>query len=295
MSQRFVLIGHPVEHSISPAIHNFAYSLLDVDAQYGLADCPSADDVEAVVTQIRTGVLDGANVTVPWKQVAYDLADEHDATARDVGVANVLTRGDRGQIVAFNTDASALGSELDSSLHQAGVGPSERSAGLVIGSGGASLAAVVGCRLAGVKKTYVSARRYNPQSPRSEWPRAEAFIALGAEVLPWPTLDPRGWDEVMGDCRLVVQATSAGMKGKEGGEELAALVPWSKLSRCAAYDLVYVPPVTPFLRRADEAGLVAVGGLGMLVGQARDAIEIWLGRAPSVDDLLTRAREALGL
>lgn len=294
MSKRFVLIGHPVGHSISPAIHQCAYALLNVEARYDLADCPSEREVAEVVAQIRSGAINGANVTVPWKQAAFDLADHHHQTARDVGVANVLARDAEGRIVAYNTDASALGTELERTAQLAGLKRSELSTALVIGSGGASLAAVVGCRLAGVEEIFVSARRYDPSRARADWPRADVFEALGAKLLAWPGHESTAWNEVLGRCRLLVQATSAGMRGTAGGEELAELIPWAKVSKCAAYDLVYNPPVTPFLRRAEEAGLIAVGGLGMLVEQARDAIEIWLGSAPQADELLAEARKALG-
>lgn len=295
MSHRFVLIGHPVAHSISPAIHQYAYDLLGVSAEYSLVDCPSEVDVAKVVARIRSGELDGANVTVPWKQVAFDLADRQDQTARDVGVANVLARDEKGQIVAFNTDASALGKELRQAVERAGVDRSERPAALVVGSGGAALAAVVGCRLSGVQEIFVSARRFDPSLDQVGWPRFSAFTDLGAKLLAWPAFDPGSWDHILQRTALVVQATSAGMHGTQGGEQLTALVPWTRLKGAAVYDLVYNPPVTPFLKEAENAGLVAVGGLGMLVGQAADALGIWLGRAPAPEQLMGRAREALGL
>jgi shikimate dehydrogenase len=83
------------------------------------------------------------------------------------------------------------------------------------------------------------------------------------------------------------------MKGAGGGEELAALIPWQEMQRTVAYDLVYVPRTTPFLQAAEQAGHFARGGLGMLVGQARDAIEIWLGKAPPTRELASAAEEAL--
>jgi shikimate dehydrogenase len=79
---------------VSPAIHGRAYELLEMDASYGLADCPDEASVKVQVEAMRRGDLRGANVTVPWKQVAYDLADVHDQTAQDVGVANVLARNE---------------------------------------------------------------------------------------------------------------------------------------------------------------------------------------------------------
>src|SRR5690242_6072985 len=105
---RFVLIGHPVGHSVSPAIHGAAYRALGVQHRYDVCDCPTPDDVRAQVARLRAREIAGANVTVPWKRLALELADRSDASARATGVANVLSRADDGQIVASNTDAGAL-------------------------------------------------------------------------------------------------------------------------------------------------------------------------------------------
>jgi shikimate dehydrogenase len=292
VSDRFALIGHPVGHSVSPAIHGRAYELLGVQASYSLVDCPDEVSVRAQVDRIRSGELRGANVTVPWKQVAYDLADVHSDTARDVGVANVLARDDQGRIVAYNTDASALGTELRAAVDRSDVKTTARPAALVLGSGGAALAAVVGCRLAGISEILVTARRFAHKTPSEQWPRAAHFSRLGAQLLPW-------WGEGMSAAdlsrvHLLVQATSAGMKGAPGGDALADLIPFHELEPLVAYDLVYTPRETPFLKRAKEHGHFPQGGLGMLVGQARDAIEIWLGRAPDFDELFQAAEGDLG-
>lgn len=295
MSHRFVLIGHPVGHSISPAIHRRAYELLGVSAEYTLRDCIDEEMVRAVVGEIRQGKLQGANVTVPWKQVAFDLADLHDRTARDVGVANVLARDEEGRIVAYNTDASALGRELRKAAELARVDREKKPAAMIMGNGGAALAAVVGCHLAGVTDVFVSARSFQSEAPPESWPRRDKFEALGARLLPWPDSNPREWETALEKSHLLIQATTAGMKGASDGKGLAELVPWSSVQGVVAYDLVYNPPWTPFLSAAHSAGLCAVGGLGMLVGQAALAIEIWLGRFPEPGSLEETAREALGL
>jgi shikimate dehydrogenase len=295
LSDRFILIGHPVGHSISPAIHREAYRLLGREAEYSLVDCPDEEAVRVQVEAIRRGELSGANVTVPWKQTAFDLADVHDATASDVGVANVLARDAAGKIVAYNTDAMALGSELRSAVESSGVETKNRPAALVIGNGGAALASVVGCRLAGITQIGVTARRFDPKVSSAEWPRAEQFRRLGAQLLPWFDTADQALLEFMSRTHLLVQATSAGMRGIAGGDDLVELIPWSALSSTVAYDLVYTPPETPFLRRAQQEGHFAVGGLGMLVGQAAQAIQIWWGQAPEPSDLTSTAQKALGL
>jgi shikimate dehydrogenase len=118
---------------------------------------------------------------------------------------------------------------------------------------------------------------------------------LGATALPWPEpgADSR-FHAYVREADLVVQATSAGMHGADDGASVAGLVPWPAMpATAAAYDLVYNPAETPFLRQARVAGHRAEGGLGMLVGQARAAIELWLGATPPREPLFQAAERAL--
>lgn len=252
--------------------------------------------MERQLQRLRSSTIDGANVTVPHKQLAFELADEVHPTARRVGVANVLAHAADGRVVAYNTDASALGEELVRSVTDAGVDVSERPYALVLGNGGASKAAVVACQLAGIERVLVCARKFDVDVDRSEWPEAGAFTALGARLVAWPRVGALGGQELsefLPEAHLIVQATSAGMKGAPGGETLAEAIPWDSFSKGVVYDLVYNPRRTPFLAKAEREGHHAVGGLGMLVGQASDAIGIWLGRTPALAPLLRSAQEAL--
>jgi shikimate dehydrogenase len=280
---QFVLIGHPVSHSISPAIHRAAYRALGMDHQYDAVDCPDEPSVRRQVERIRTGEVTGANVTVPHKLVALGLADIVDASARQVGAANVLLRDDAGRVVAHNTDALALGDELGSSS-------AERNA-LVLGNGGAALAAVVACRATGVGKVFVTARKFSAEMAAESWPMALQLRSLGAELLSWDsaTLLP-----ATQSAAFVVQATSAGMKGADVGDELSRVLPWSALpSDALLYDLVYNPAETPFLNRARALGLRGSNGLGMLVGQAARAFSLWLGVTAPLAAMRLAAERAL--
>lgn len=263
MSRRFVVVGHPVSHSLSPAIHGAAYAELGLDARYDLYDAPDEAAVERAVDAVRRGELAGANVTVPWKQVALALADRADASASDVGAANTLVPDAAGVVVAHNTDVPALAADVA----QLSAAPK---VALVLGAGGAALAAVAAARRLGAD-VRVSARRFERSTSPTDWPNAAALTRLGATLVPWP-----GTGLVLDPADLVIQATSAGMSGKGAGLTVADVVPWSRLGpKAVAYDLVYVPSVTPFLERASEAGVVARGGLGMLVEQAALAFELW--------------------
>jgi shikimate dehydrogenase len=288
LSQRFVLIGHPVAHSLSPAIHQAAYRERLLPHRYELCDAPDEAKVREVVQGIRDGSIGGANVTVPWKKSALALADRADATAADVGAANTLVRAEDGAVVAYNTDVRALAAELGGL-----VTAPERA--LVLGAGGAALATLAAARLAGAREIAVTARRFSAAVPRSTWPGADALSALGAELLAWPPLVSTDDNEVArfaARAGLVIQATSAGMHGADSGDDVARIVPWRRLPPGAgAYDLVYNPAVTSFLKAAESAGVSARGGLGMLVGQAALAFEIWFG-LPAPRAVMQAAAEA---
>lgn len=290
--ETFVLVGHPVGHSLSPVIHAAAYETLGVAGyRYVAIDCPDAAAVERQIDALRRGEIAGANVTVPWKRLAFEFADEAHASARDVGAANVLSAvgvGATRKIVAHNTDVGALADELVLCR------PGARSA-VVIGNGGAALASVAACRTARVEHIAVTARRFRGERS-SSWERADALEALGAVPLEWPP-DP-GTESALGrafsSSDLIVQSTSDGMRGATDGTGVRDIVPWAALSPAtSAYDLVYNPAVTPFVAAARQRGLRAESGLGMLVGQAARAIELWLGHRPAAEPLRVAAEAAL--
>jgi shikimate dehydrogenase len=287
---KFALIGHPVSHSLSPVIHRAAYRELGLSHEYQLIDAPMEADVDRVVLALRRGELGGVNVTIPWKRRACACADRRSALSERLEVANVLAPAG-GEIVAHNTDALALETELSRLLS------ASTARAVVLGSGGATPAVVAACQAAGVAEVLVTARRFEPKTPENAWPGAHELTRLGARTVAWPASGEAAklkFEELCRSAGLVVQCTSAGMQGADSGEPIAAVVPWSELPADAlAYDLIYAPLETPFLRVAREAGRRTAHGLSMLVGQAALAIEIWLGRRPPTAPLLAAALAAL--
>lgn len=284
--KKFALVGHPVAHSVSPAIHRTAYKELGFSHEYGLLDAPDEASVARVFDELRSGALAGVNVTVPWKRLALSLADRAAPSAASVGAANVLAPSAAG-IVAHNTDVPALVEEL-SALNRAPRGV------LVLGGGGAALGVVAAARAFGSARIAVSARRFTGAA-RDAWPLAQELTALGAELMEWPGAGASAEFEAFArEADIVVQATSAGMHGADSGAAIAEMVPWGLLpAGASAYDLVYNPRVTEFLRAAQAASVRSQGGLGMLVRQAALSFEIWLGVRPPLEPLFTAAEAAL--
>ena len=288
--KRFVLIGHPVAHSLSPVIHRAAYQELGLPHRYELVDCPDEAAVVKVVDALRSGEIAGANVTIPWKRLALKLSDLVAPAAQRVGVANVLARGADGAVVAHNTDVPALTEEF-----QRLCGSVRRV--LVIGNGGAAPAVVAAAQDAGADRVALTARKFLSTVPESEWPHAAEFAARGVTLLAWPANDARAearLREAVARIDLIVNCTSAGMSGADDGQKLAEIVPLEHVPQSAlAYDLIYNPAATPFLRRAKSCGLSAENGLGMLVAQAALAIELWLSSPTSRSALLSAAKAEL--
>jgi shikimate dehydrogenase len=242
----FAVVGDPVAHSKSPAMHAAAYRALGLPHRYEAVRV-QAGELAAVVQALREGRYAGVNVTVPLKREALTLADEVDDSARRVGAANTLVRTAGGRVVAHNTDAPALVEELRALTGRRDL---RGELAVVVGSGGAAQAARV------------------------------ALEELGATV----EVRSRSKGNLAGDAAVearaaaVVQATSAGMTGADPGDSVAAAIAWSSLpSTAVALDVVYAPPETPFLRAARARGLRSASGLGMLARQGALAFRLWTG------------------
>jgi shikimate dehydrogenase len=286
--RRFAVVGDPVGHSKSPVLHAAAFRALGLPYVYEAIHA-NADALPAVVAMLRTGALDGLNVTVPHKHRVLSLVDAVEDSARIAGAANTIVREEGGRLAAHNTDAPALAAELS---HLAGPGfkwnstsPPYNNAhrALVLGSGGAARAAVVALRSLGVTDIVVRARRFASD------PESRAFVQSApcpVRTEPWQA-SPESEEQTI----AVVQATSAGMLGADPGQDVADVISWSHLPPdTVALEVVYAPRDTPWLRAARARGLRCDDGLGMLARQGALALELWLGlRAP-----LAEMRAALG-
>jgi shikimate dehydrogenase len=238
-------------------MHSAAFRALGLPHTYEAVRASPAE-LGAVVQALREGRWDGLNVTVPHKQRVLEFADVVDASAEATGAANTLVRAADGRIVAHNTDSPAIAAELAQLAAPRVLGGSQA---LVLGSGGASRAAVAALSDLGAAPIRVRARA------RGNW-------------TPSPAEESRTF--------AIVQATSAGMTGADPGAIVAAAIAWDALPADAiALDVVYAPPETPFLRAARARGLRSANGLGMLARQGALAFELWLGVPAPLEVMLS--------
>jgi shikimate dehydrogenase len=295
---RFAVFGHPIAQSISPAMHKAVFRALGLPHTYEAVDIDDLEHLQGVVDSVRQGTFAGANVTVPYKRAVLDLVERVDPSAHHVGAANTLVRS-RGRVVAYNTDAPGLADDLRA-LNAVG-----RTAA-VIGSGGGARAAVAACMALGANIVAVTSRSWGGSESLVGSENAEQFRTMGALPCGWPIPQSASgssrlseamrlqWADIAKNADIIVQATSAGMKGSDRGDTVAAIVPWDQLRKeTLAYDIIYNPSETPFLKAAREHGLRYSGGLGMLARQGAHALGLWLRVLPDIQLMRTAAERAL--
>lgn len=259
------VIGWPVSHSRSPALHGHWLARHGVDGAY--VPLPvHPDDLVGAVRGLRAAGFAGLNVTLPHKQAVMGLCDALEPSAAQAGAVNTLMFG-LGGIVGGNTD----GAGFLASLRAEGVDPA-RGPALVLGAGGAARAIAAALLGLGVVVSVCN---------RTE-ARAEVLAAAlpGLGVVAWA-----GRAEALGGRALLVNATQLGMVGQpplemplEGAE-----------ADMAVADIVYAPLETALLARARGRGLRTVGGIGMLLHQAVPGFSAWFGVTPVVDRALRDA------
>ncbi len=302
MTLRFAVVGSPVAHSKSPALHAAGYRALGLPHVYEKLET-TEEELESRVSALRRGELAGINVTVPHKKRVLSFVDEVAPSARAIGAANTLTRTTGGTITAHNTDAKALEEELVRLVGAEGAGAFAGRHAVVLGSGGAARAAIFALGQLGVSYVEVRARagadREAAQRLATELGTVLTAAAVTARsaVQPWvggpssavrlgvgPLAAPLAEDP---ELAVVIQTTSCGMVGAADGDIVANAVAWeSAPASCVALDVVYAPRNTPFLGRARARGLAAADGLGMLAEQGALAFELWLGQGAPREAML---------
>jgi shikimate dehydrogenase len=274
---RLGVLGWPVAHSRSPAMHDAALRALGLaDWSYQRLPVPPAL-FEETTRALGVAGFRGANVTIPHKRAALDLADSAGAAAREIGAANTLSFAADGTIAAANTDAPGLIAAMERS-------PRGLSA-MVLGAGGSARAVVWALREAGAREISV----WNRTADRA----ADLARTLGARAVQRP--EP---------ADVLVHCTSVGLGGPldahratDGQERVEALNQLSlTLDLVGRYsyviDLVYRKGSTPLLLAARECGVATLDGLEVLVAQGALSLELWTGRQAPLEVMRSAARGA---
>ena len=268
------LIGYPLGHSLSPALHQAALQACGLEGSYQLFSIPPLPEgrqsLEALLQRLRQADLQGLNVTIPHKQAVLHLVDELTPVAQAIGAVNTLYLR-RGQLIGDNTDAAGFLADL-AYLPLSG----ERRA-LVLGAGGAACA-VVYALLQDHWQVHIAARRPEQGTALAQsLSRVAQDAALTVSPLESSVLQKR-----TEKIHLIVNTTPLGMSPDTHSSPWPQDLPFPK--EACLYDLVYNPAETALMQLAQAAGLPVRGGLGMLVEQAIRSFELWTGQrvAPSI-------------
>ena len=257
MNKNYLIIGNPVEHSLSPKIHNFWFNENNINADYK-KEALTESELENLVKRIREGDISGANVTVPFKQKIIPFLDRLSDLAKKTQSVNTLYRQD-DLVIGDNTDVYGF----SQSVLNKNISLKNKDA-LIIGAGGVVPSVITALEDLSIRKIYIKNRT------------KEKLLKLKKI---FANTTPLEWDHEI-DCDIVINATSLGLKP----DDQINLNFDNLKNKIIFYDTIYNPPVTNFLKNAKEKGHVIINGKQMLLLQAQKAFEIWTGINPKIDE-----------
>ncbi len=271
--KKFAVFGNPIAQSLSPSIHQMFAQQCDEQITYAKLLASEDGFAEAVHTFFSDDDAIGCNVTMPFKQQAYALANVDDQAARDAQAVNTLMRTDSGDIAGFNTDGIGLVNDLLN--HQVVLSGARV---LLIGAGGAARGVISPLLQAGVDELYITNRTLDKakQVARDTGHGQLAVISTEACATIKPT--------------VIINSTAASLAGQ------LPLAMTSELTAAChtTYDMVYTATATPFNAAAGALGVATtLDGLGMLVEQAAAAFAIWTGKQPATGTVLSALRQQI--
>ncbi len=266
------ILGHPLGHTLSPRMQNAAFAARGLDWVYVPWPVPPDRLGEALRGLRALANFAGANVTVPHKEAILPHLDALTDEARAVGAVNTVVRtGDR--LTGHTTDGAGL---LGALAEDTGFRPLAARV-VIIGSGGAGRSAAFALARAGARQIIL----LNRSLPRAEALAAELQRTAPEAVIAAYPLQPPPPGQILGSADLMINATSVGMHpGDPSPLDLSPCRP-----EAVAYEMIYNPPETEFLRQARALGLPAANGVGMLLHQGAAAFALWTGQAAPVESM----------
>jgi shikimate dehydrogenase len=274
------IIGYPLGHSISAVIQKAGLKSIGLEGSYDVMETPPEDLINRIKF-IKTNGYNGFNVTIPLKVPMSLFLDDIDDYANIAGCVNTVKVGEDKSFFGYNTDIYGFKKAIPETINLAGKNAS------ILGTGGASRAAVVGLAEKGVKEIDFYTRNIINSRQTLEYVRAK-FPEINFNVYQIQNI------RSLEGTSIVVNATPIGMKGFMADQMPLEKTDLDKLNpETLIYDIVYNPVKTVLIQEAQKRGLQTVGGLDMLIYQAERAIEIWTGKSPDTKLMKIAALEAL--
>jgi shikimate dehydrogenase len=275
MKKLFGVIGDPIAHSMSPAMHNDLFGFYGIDATY-LPFHVSKENLEAAVKGLKALGACGFNVTIPHKTDIMAYLDKIDPLAEAIGAVNTV-KNENGILTGYNTDGTGYVKGLETIDGDLG----SRSA-LIIGAGGASRAIFFSMAQAGIGKIDLYNRTYE---------KAEEMVRSCPFNVESKVLDRETAEKTLNEYQLIIQTTSIGMVPDTGWLPLSP----DHISQDAIVsDIIYNPLQTEFLKAASKKGAAIQNGIEMFVFQGALAFEKWTGIFPDTERMKANVLRYLG-
>ena len=285
MSKRAGVIGHPLGHSVSPAIFQAAFAESGIDATYEAWDT-EPDVLDGRVHALRTADFIGANVTIPHKTAVIPLLDGTSELATRAGAVNTIVQSD-GKLIGHNTDVAGFARSL---REDAGFDAKGKRT-MLLGSGGAARAVALALMELNPSVIYVVSRKPS---------KIDAMVvSLKRDTPPGTTLSWAYWGDgsylrSLAEADLIVNCTPIGVAGSDTAGQ--SPIPAELIQpKTTVFDLVYNPAETPFVAAAKSRGAKAISGLGMLIYQAAESFRLWTGKDADIAAMRAAAESALGV
>ena len=276
-TKTLAVIGNPVSHSLSPVFQNAAIEAAGLDYIY--TAFPVADGkLEAAINGMRAMEISGLNVTIPHKERVMKYLDSIDRDAEILGAVNTIVNKD-GVLTGYNTDVKGF----VGGMKEKGFEPKGKKT-VLLGAGGAARAIIWGLIQEGVASITIGVRNVPKARPLVEYFSKYMEITL----LDWSTAE---FEAALEKTELLINATPLGMCPYV---EAMPPVNWDKVPKgILAYDIIYTPAETLFLKTAREHGCETLNGEAMLVGQGAESLRLWTGIEPDTEVMKKALRQAL--
>ena len=255
--KKFLVIGNPIEHSLSPKIHNYWMSLHNIKAIYEKA-LLNQNELKEIIKEVKSDKIDGLNITLPFKKAIIPLLDELTPLAKETRSVNTVFKKD-GKIFGENTDANGFKKAIQYTNFE-----TKNKSALILGAGGVVTSIIYALKRLGVSKIFVSNRT-------KKYAEEIKKIYSDIEVIDWG---------VIKNIDVVINATSLGLNETDVIDIDLKSFGKNKLF----YDLIYNPPRTNFLQKAEKLGNQVENGKMMFAYQAQLSFCIWNGIEPKVDE-----------
>ena len=272
MIDQYRVTGNPIKHSLSPRIHRHFAQTTGESLDYTAQQLEADTFTDTLRAQLTSGEIKGSNVTLPFKELAWQLAQVRTARAETAGAANTLWLNEQGEICADNTDGIGLLTDLKNNLGLELAGKRV----LILGAGGAVRGVIQPMLEAQVASVVIANRTVS---------KAQAI----ADVFAGAPVTACGYKDIQGPAfDLIVNGTSASIGG-----ELPPVPAEAINANSCGYDMMYGAEKTPFCEWCEQHGARAIDGLGMLVEQAAESFAIWRGVKPETAEILNQLRTEL--